>query len=177
MATTQWTIDPAHSEIHFKIRHLMISTVTGSFGTFEGGAETEGDDFSNARIHFSADVSSISTNQADRDGHLKSADFFDAEKYPKITFEGAGMTKTGEDEYELTGNLTIRDITKPVMLKAEAGGTAKDMYGNTKAAFAVTGKINRKDFGLTWNAALETGGVVISDEVRLQAEVQLKKSA
>ena len=177
MAATQWSIDPAHSEIQFKIRHLMITNVTGSFGTFAGGAETEGDDFSNAKVNFSADIASINTNSTDRDTHLKSADFFDADTYPKLSFESTGMTKKSDDEYELTGNMTIRDTTKPVTFTVEAGGITKDPWGNTKAGFSLSGKINRKDFGLTWNAALETGGVMVSEDVKLMAEVQLVKAA
>ncbi len=177
MAATQWSIDPAHSEIQFKVKHLMITTVTGSFGTFSGGAETDGDDFENARIHFSADIASINTNSADRDGHLQSADFFDAATHPKMTFESTSMTKKDDEEYELKGTLTIKGQSQPVTLKAEFGGIGKDPWGNTKAGFSLSGKINRKDFGLTWNAALETGGVMVSEDVRLLAEVQLVKAA
>ncbi len=177
MATTQWSIDPAHSEIQFKVKHLMISNVSGSFTSFSGSAETEGDDFENAQVAFSADLASINTNNEQRDEHLRSDLFFDAEKFPTLSFRSTGMTKGDEDEYNLTGDLTIKGATQPVTFKAEAGGIAKDMRGNTKAAFSLSGKINRKDFGLTWNAALETGGVVLSDEVRLLAEVQLLKGA
>ncbi len=177
MATTTWTIDPAHSEIQFKVKHMMIATVTGSFGSFSGGAETEGEGFDNARIHFSAETASINTNAADRDNHLRSGDFFDSETYPALRFESSGMRKTGDDEYELSGSLTIKDVTRPVVLKAEYGGVGKDPWGNTKAGFSLSGKINRRDFGLTWNAALEAGGVLVSDEVKLLAEVQLIKTA
>lgn len=177
MATTQWTIDPAHSEIQFKVKHLMITTVTGSFGTFSGGAETEGDNFENARIHFTAEIASINTNSPDRDTHLRSADFFEAETHPKLTFESTGMQRKSDEEYLLTGNLTIKGTPQPVTLKAEFGGIGTDPWGNTKAGFSLSGKISRKDFGLTWNAALETGGVMVSDEVRLLAEVQLVKAA
>ena len=176
MATTKWTIDPAHSEIQFKVKHLMITTVTGSFGTFTGGAETEGDDFENARVDFSADVASINTNSTDRDNHLRSADFFDAENHAQLTFEGK-LNKKSDDEYALTGNLTLKGTTQPVTLKAEFGGIGTDPWGNTKAGFSLSGKINRKDFGLSWNAALETGGVMVSEDVRLLAEVQLVKAA
>lgn len=177
MATTKWSIDPAHSEIQFKVKHLMITNVTGSFGTFTGGAETEGDDFENASIHFSADMSTISTNSPDRDNHLKSADFFEVEKYPHMTFQSTSVKKVDGDEYELVGNLTIRDVTKPVTLRAEFSGINKDPWGQTKAGFSLHGKLNRKDFGLTWNASLETGGVLVSDEVKLLAEIQVVKSA
>ena len=177
MATTTWTIDSAHSEIHFKVKHLMITTVTGSFSHFSGGAETESDDFENALIHFSADIASINTNHEQRDEHLRSELFFDAEKFPQLAFESTQTTKRGDDQLELSGNLTIKGVTRPVVLQAEVGGITKDMRGNTKAGFSLSGKINRKDFGLTWNAALESGGVVLSDEVKLLAEVQLTKAA
>ena len=177
MATKQWSIDPSHSEIQFKVKHLMITTVTGSFGAFEGSVETEDDKFDNARVRFTADVASIDTNSADRDNHLRSADFFETAKYPKMSFESTGLKKVEGEEYELTGNLTIKDVTKPVKLKAEFGGIGQDPWGNTKAGFSLNGKINRKDFGLNWNAALETGGVLVSDEVKLIAEIQLVKAA
>jgi polyisoprenoid-binding protein YceI len=176
METTKWSIDPAHSEIHFKVKHLMITNVTGSIDSFTGEAETEGDDFDNAKISFRADMASINTNSADRDAHLKSADFFEVDKYPKLTFESTSMKKISDDEYELRGNLTIKDETKPVTLKVENGGINKDPWGNTKAGFSLSGKLNRKEFGLTWNAALETGGMLVSDDVKLIMEVQLVKA-
>jgi len=176
MATTKWTIDPAHSEIQFKVKHLMVTTVTGSFKKFEGGAESETDDFDDAKISFSADIASIDTNSPDRDGHLKSADFFELEKYPKLQFTSTSFTKKGDGDYELTGDLSIKGITKPVKLKVNYAGQAKDPWGNTKAGFELEGKINRKDWGLAWNAPLEAGGVLVSDEVRLLAEIQLIKA-
>jgi polyisoprenoid-binding protein YceI len=172
-----YKIDAMHSEIHFKIRHLMITNVTGSFSKFEGTMETSKDDFSDAKISFSAEVASINTNNAQRDGHLISADFFDAEKYPEIKFISTGITKKNDEDYKLSGNLTIRDVTKPVDLDVTFGGTMNDMYGQSKAGFEITGKINRKDFGLSWNAATETGGVVLSEEVKLALNVQLVKEA
>jgi polyisoprenoid-binding protein YceI len=172
-----YKIDAAHSEILFKIRHLMITNVTGSFSKFEGTMETTKDDFSDAKISFSAEVASISTNNAQRDGHLISADFFDAEKYPEIKFVSTGITKKSDEDYKLSGNLTIRDVTKAVDLDVAFGGTMNDMYGQSKAGFEVTGKINRKDFGLSWNAATETGGVVLSEEVKLALNVQMIKQA
>ena len=177
METTKWSIDPAHSEIHFKVKHLMITNVTGSLGTFSGTAETVGDNFENAKISFSADMASINTNAPDRDTHLRSADFFEVDKYPKLTFESTSMKKVSGDEYELTGNLTIKDVTRPITLKAESGGMNTDPWGNSKAGFSLNGKLNRKDFGLTWNAALETGGMLVGDEVKLLIEVQLVKAA
>ncbi len=173
MATTKWAIDPTHSEIHFKVKHLMITTVTGSFKNFTAAAETDSEDFSNAAISFSADTTSVDTGSEQRDGHLKSADFFDAEKFPKLSFISTSYTKKGDNEFALTGDLTIKDITKPVTLTVEFGGVAKDPWGNTKAGFTLSGKINRKDFGLSWNAATEAGGLLVSEDVKLLAEIQL----
>lgn len=171
----QWVIDAAHSEIQFKVKHLMISTVTGSFGTFSGTATTQGDDFNNAQISFTAATASINTGQADRDNHLRSADFFDAEQYPEVTFISSSMKNTGGSNFELTGILSMHGVSKEVTLNAEFLGINKDPWGNTKAAFELTGKINRKDFGLNWNAALETGGVLVGEEVKLIANVQLAR--
>lgn len=177
MATekTKWVIDPAHSEIHFKVKHLVISTVTGSFGKFEGSAISDSDDFSNAEFEFSADVDSINTNQADRDAHLKSPEFFDVANHPKLTFKSKSFKKKSDDSYSLTGDLTIRGITHEVTLDVEMGGVVKDPWGNTKAGFEVTGKINRKDFGLTWSALTETGNLVVADDVKLHINVELAK--
>lgn len=177
MSTTKWALDPSHSEVSFKIKHMMISNVTGHFGNFNVAAETEGDDFSKSKVSFTADVNTINTKSDQRDGHLKSGDFFDAEKYPQIKFEATKMNKVSDDEFSVDGNLTIRDVTKPVKLKAEFGGIAKDPYGNIKAGFTVEGKINRKDFGLTWNAATEAGGVMVGEDLKLHAEIQLVKQA
>ena len=172
-----WTIDPTHSEVQFKVKHLMISTVTGTFGTYEGTVETANEeDFAGASINFSADIDSISTGQEQRDGHLKAADFFDAESFPKLTFASTSMEKKEEDSYQLEGNLTIKGVTKPVTLKAEFGGTMDDFYGNTKAGFDISGKINRQDFGLTWSAVTEAGGIVLSDEVKLAFNIQVAKA-
>ncbi len=155
----------------------MISNVLGSFREFEGAATTEGDDFSTAQISFSLNAASIDTEVADRDAHLKSADFFDAENFPKIIFSGNGMKDLGDDIYELTGDLTIKDVTKPVKLQAEFGGIGTDPWGNVKAGFSVSGKINRKDWGMTWNAALEAGGVLVGEEIKLSADIELAKVA
>ena len=174
---TAWAIDTAHSEIHFKVKHMMVSTVTGAFNSFEGMVESDGDDFDGADIRFSADVDSISTNNKDRDAHLKSDDFFNAERFPKLTFESTSFTKKSGDNYRLVGDLTIRDVTKRVELDVEYNGTAVDPYGNTKAGFEISGKINRKEFNLKWNAVTEAGGVVVSDEVRLVLNVQLTKKS
>ncbi|PJJ54547.1 YceI family protein [Hymenobacter chitinivorans] len=175
MATTKWAIDPTHSEVQFKIKHLVISTVTGSFKSFSGEAITENDSFEHAQVNFSLDVQSIDTNQEQRDEHLRNNDFFDAATYPSITFASTGLTKTGDDTYKLTGNLTVKDVTKPVTLDVEYGGTATDFYGNEKAGFEVTGKINRKEFGLTFHAVTEAGSIVLGDDVKLFANVQFVK--
>jgi polyisoprenoid-binding protein YceI len=177
MATTKWAIDPAHSEVQFKIKHLVISTVSGFFKSFEGSAEAEGDDFNNANISFSLDVDSIDTNNEQRDGHLKTGDFFEAETYPKITFKSTSFTKKGDDTYDLVGDLTVKGITKQVTVTAEHGGVAADFYGNTKAGFEITGKINRKDFGLTWDGVTEAGSIVLGDEIKLFINIQLTKQA
>ncbi|WP_299757945.1 YceI family protein [uncultured Pontibacter sp.] len=176
MATTKWVADPMHSEVQFKVKHLMISTVTGYFGKFNAEVETEGDDFTKANsIVFTADVDSINTNNEQRDTHLKSPDFFDAANHEQVRFEGKNFEKVGEDEYKLHGELTIRGTTKPVTVNVEFGGIVVDPYGQTKAGFTVTGKINRKDFGLTWSAVTEAGSVVVSDEIKLNSEIQLVK--
>lgn len=152
----------------------MITNVSGSFDKFSSTVETDGEDFTSAKIEFTGDVNSISTGNEQRDGHLKSADFFEAEKFPEFVFKSTSLSAKGDD-YELTGNLTLRGVTKPVTLAVEAGGVVKDPYGQVKAGFSVSGKINRKDFGLNWNGVTEAGGVVVSDEVRIQAEVQYVK--
>ena len=174
---TKWAIDPMHSEVQFKVKHLVISTVTGFFKSFEGSLETENEDFNDAKIDFSIDIASLDTNQTMRDDHLKSAEFFDAEKYPHITFKSTSFTKTGDDEYKLVGDLTIRDVTKPVTLDVEFGGSAADFYGNTKAGFEITGKINRKEFGLTWDGVTEAGAIVVGEDIKLTINAQLAKQA
>lgn len=173
METTNWVLDPTHSEVHFKIKHLMITNVTGSFNVINATAEAD-EKFNHAKVSFTADINSVHTGNEQRDAHLKGADFFEAEKFPHITFESKDYNAaTGK----LNGNLTIKGITKPVTLEAEFNGTNKDPWGNFKAGFSVNGKINRSDWGLTYNAALETGGVMVSDEVKISAEVQFAKKA
>lgn len=175
MANNKWTIDTAHSEIQFKVKHLMITTVTGYFKKFDLQVETATDDFSTAsKIEFSADINSIDTNNQQRDTHLKSADFFNAEEHGQLHFVGTNYEANG-DEAKLHGDLTIRGITKPITLNVEFGGMVVDPYGQTKAGFTVAGKISRKEFGLTWNAVTEAGSVVVGDEVKIHAEVQLVK--
>ena len=173
---TKWALDPAHSEVNFKVKHLVISSVTGTFKSFEGAFETDQEDFSNANIDFTLDVNSIDTNQEQRDVHLKSADFFDQEKYPQISFKSTSFTKSGDD-YELTGNLNVKDVTKPITLKVEYGGTATDFYGNEKVGFEIIGKISRKEYGLTWDAVTEAGAIVVGDDIKLNINAQFAKQA
>ncbi len=177
MATTSWVIDPTHSEVQFKVKHLVISTVTGSFKSFEGSLQTEGNSFDGASIQFTADVNSIDTNMEQRDGHLKSADFFDAENFPTLSFVSTSFVQKGNEDFTLTGDLTLRGVTKSVTLAVSYGGQMVDFYGNTKAGFELNGKINRKDFGLNWGAVTEAGGVVVSDEVKLHFNIQVAKQA
>lgn len=172
---TAWGIDPSHSELTFKVRHLMITNVKGEFRKFSGTIETDKSDFSDAEVKVTIDARTISTNDDSRDGHLKSADFFDVENYPELTFEGSTFKKLDDANYQLRGMLTIRDVRKMITLDVEYGGLTKDPWGNHKAGFSISGKINRRDWGLNWNAALEAGGVMVSDEVRINAEVQLIK--
>ncbi|HWZ22670.1 MAG TPA: YceI family protein [Cytophagaceae bacterium] len=174
---TKWAIDPTHSEVQFKVKHLVISTVTGTFNSFEGTVESETEDFSDAKVKFSIDVNSIDTNQEQRDGHLKSADFFDTEKYPKISFTSTSFKKVKGEQYKLAGNLTVKDVTKAVELDAEYGGAATDFYGNNKAGFEVTGKINRKEFGLVWDGITEAGAIVVGEDIKLSINIQLAKQA
>lgn len=171
---TIWNIDPTHTEVQFKVKHLVISTVTGFFKKFSGTIESDSEDFDGASVNFSADINSIDTNQTDRDNHLKSADFFAAEEYPTMDFEGELKLVSGND-YQLTGDLTIRGTSKQVEFPVVLGGTMKDPYGNVKSGFEINGKINRKDFGLNWNAVTEAGGIVVSDEVKLQINAQVVK--
>lgn len=174
MATT-WKLDPTHSEVQFKVKHLMITTVTGYFKTFDVTVETEGDDFKKATsVEFTANVDSIDTNNQQRDTHLKSPDFFDADTHGQIVFRSNSFDNSG-DSAELQGDLTIRGVTKPVTVNVEFGGIVVDPYGQTKAGFTVNGRISRKEFGLTWSAVTEAGQVVVGDEIKLAAEIQLVK--
>ncbi|WKK77772.1 YceI family protein [Marivirga salinae] len=172
---TKWNIDPTHSEVQFKVKHLVISTVTGQFNKFEGSLESDNEDFDGAKAEFKLEAASVDTNVSDRDNHLKSAEFFDAEKFPHIKFTNGKLTKSG-DNYKLMGDLTIKDNTKSITLDVEYGGSMVDGYGQNKAGFEITGKINRKEFGLTWNAVTEAGGVVVGDDVKLILNVQVTQS-
>ncbi len=173
----KWAIDLAHSEINFKVKHLMISTVTGKFKEFSATVESENEDFQDARITFEAQADSITTGNDHRDEHLRSADFFDAEQFPVLRFESSEFKPVKGNEYELHGQLTIRGVTKPVKLAVEYNGTHKDPWGNIKAGFELSGKINRTDYGLKWNAITEAGGMTVGEEVKLEAFIELTKQA
>lgn len=169
-----WVLDNTHSTVHFKVRHLVISTVTGSFRNFTGKF-TAGDNLGELKAEFEAETASVDTGLEQRDNHLRSDDFFNSEKFPVLRFRSSEFEKVSDGNYNLKGDLTIRDITKPVTLQVEFGGTMVDFYGNEKAGFTVTGKINRKEFGLQWTAVTEAGGVVVSDEVKIEAGVQFTR--
>lgn len=175
MTATKWAIDPAHSEILFKVKHMMITNVKGEFRNFTAEMNSDGNNFIADSINVVINAASIFTNNDDRDAHLKSGDFFDAANFEELSFKGKSIKKVDEENFQLVGNLNIKGVTKEVALDVEFGGINKDPWGNEKAGFSLTGKINRKDWGLTWNAALETGGVLVSDEVKLNAEVQFVK--
>lgn len=173
MAITKWAIDSTHSEVTFKVKHLMISTVTGNFKIFEGTAETESEDFGKVKnLKFKADVKSVNTNNEERDEHLRSDDFFASEHHPEIRFTAKNFNlKTGK----IKGELTIRRTTKPVSLNVDFGGVAVDPYGQTRAGLTAKGKISRKKFGLIWNSVTEAGNVLVGDQIRLIADVQFIK--
>ena len=177
MATTNWNYDASHSQVAFKIRHLMITNVKGEFMDCKATVTTEDNQFETAHISFEAAAASISTGNEQRDGHLKAADFFDVEKFPVIRFESKGMKKGAGHSYKINGHLTIRDITKPLEVIAVASELVKDPWGQTKVGFEVTAVINRGDYGLVWNAPLEAGGMLLSDDVYINAEVQFVKGA
>ncbi len=174
---SQWAIDLAHSEINFKVKHLMISTVTGKFTDFSATVESENEDFQDAYITFEAQTASITTGNEHRDEHLKSADFFDAEQFPVMRFESSSFRQISGKDYELNGNLAIRGVTNPVKLAVEFNGTHKDPWGNIKAGFELSGKINRTDFGLKWNAITEAGGLTVGEEVKIEAFIELTQQA
>lgn len=175
MEKSTWTIDPTHSEIGFKVKHMMFTNVSGKFNQFEATIENQDEDFETSKINFSTDVNSVDTSNTDRDNHLKNADFFDADNFPKLTFTSTEIQKVTGGEYKISGDLTIKDVTKNVTFETEYSGFMKDPWGNTKIGLSLNGKINRKDFGLTWNAALETGGVLVGEDIKLIAEVQFVK--
>jgi polyisoprenoid-binding protein YceI len=176
MSSTKWVLDPTHSSLSFKVKHLMITNVKGNFNQFE--VDVQGDSFESASIHVVVDVSSVHTNNSDRDGHLKSPDFFDVANFPQIIFHSTAFSKKDSENYVLSGNLTIKNVTRPVELMAEFGGINKDPWGNEKAAFEISGTINREDFSLSYNAPLETGGVLIGTEIKISGDMQfVRKTA
>lgn len=177
MAETKWSLDLAHSELGFKIKHLMISNVTGKFTNFNVTAETVDHDFARAKLVAEVDVASIDTSNPQRDEHLRNADFFATDSHPRMKFVSTDIEQVDDETYHLYGNLTIKDTTKPVKLAVEYSGLATDPWGNVKAGFSISGKINRKDWGINYNAALETGGVMLGEELKIQGEVQLVKQA
>jgi len=176
MSQVKWNLDPAHSEITFKVKHMMIANVKGTFDAFDVQTDSESDDITAGKLSVAIEATSINTNNEQRDGHLRSADFFDVEQFPKITFNSSSFSKVSSEDFKLTGELTIKDVTKSITFDVEFGGVQKDPWGNLKAGFSVEGKISRSEFGLTWNAALETGGVMVSDEVKFSADIQFVKS-
>jgi polyisoprenoid-binding protein YceI len=177
MATTKWVLDPSHSEVEFKIKHLMISTVTGTFSSFATDITTEDEYLATAKVTVTVDVASIDTKNEQRDGHIKSADFFDAAKYPQMKFILTKIDNVDNDgSYDIHGDLTIREITKNVKLAVEFGGVIKDPWGATRAGLTVSGKINRKDFGLSWHMTTDTGGIVLGDDVRVHVALELVKA-
>ncbi len=175
MSKVSWIIDPAHSEIGFKVKHMMFTTVSGHFDKFSAEIESDGDSFENASVDFKAETASVNTNNGDRDNHLRSADFFDSENYPSLLFKSDTIKKLSDNKYLVKGMMTIKDVSKEIELNADYSGLLKDPWGNSKAGFLLETTINRKDFGLTWNAALETGGVLVSEDVRIICEIQLQK--
>lgn len=175
MSKSRWAIDPSHSQIGFKVKYMMFIHVSGRFNDFQAVVENDDDQFETSVISFSANVNSVDTNSFDRDDHLRSADFFDVERFPTITFKSTGIQKIDETKFEVSGDLTIRDVTKNIILEVEHSGSMKDPWGNTKAGVILSGKINRKDFGLNWNTSLETGGVLVGEDIKLISEIQLIK--
>jgi polyisoprenoid-binding protein YceI len=175
MSTTKWALDNAHSEIQFKVRHLMVSWANGNFKKFNAEVRSSGEDFTTARVKFTADVESINTNNEQRDAHLKTGDFFDAANHPQIAFESESWEKIADDEFKLHGLLTMRGVTKKVALRVEFGGVMQDPWGNTRTGFTVSGKINRKDFGVSFGGVSETGNVLLGDDVTINANVEFVK--
>ena len=175
MATTKWVLDPTHSEMVFKVKHLMITNLKGEFRSFNAEIISDGDEFSKATVNATIDATSIYTNQDQRDGHLRGPEFFDVENHKTISFNSTSLTRLDDQNFLLKGMLTIKGVSNEISLQVEFGGINKDPWGNMKAGFSASGKINRKEWGLNWNAPLETGGLLVSDEVRLNLEVQFVK--
>jgi polyisoprenoid-binding protein YceI len=177
MAHTKWSLDPTHSTLGFKVKYLMITNVSGSFKSFNAEVETEGTDFTTAAIHLKAEIGSVDTNNSQRDGHLRSSDFFEAEKFPEMIFDSTKVEKVDEENYLVIGNLTMKGVSKPVKLNVEYGGVTKDPWGGERAGFVITGKINRTDWGINFNSVLETGNLMLAEEVKINSEIQLVKQA
>jgi polyisoprenoid-binding protein YceI len=173
--TTRWELDPTHSELGFRAKHLLIATTKGKFTDYKVTVLSDKADFTDAKIEVIAKVKSISTDNNDRDNHLRSGDFFDAEKYPELKFVGKSVKKVSGNKYKVTGDLTMKNVTKTVTLDMEFGGVVKDPWGNTKAGFTLTGELNRFDYGLAWNKAIETGGLVVDKMIKLDIEIELGK--
>lgn len=177
MTTNNWNLDTVHSGINFTVRHMVVSKVRGRFAKFSGSVALDEGDLTRSVVEATIDTSSIDTGTAQRDDHLRSADFFDVERFPEIRFRSTRIEKLGADRYRLTGELTIRDVTRPITLEAEYGGRGKDPWGNERVGFTAKGTLDRKDFGLKWNQVLETGGVLVSDRVEIELEVQAVRAA
>ncbi len=177
MEKTKWSIDPTHSEIQFKVKHLMISTVTGQFNKFNGTVEMENEDISTAKAHFSAEINSISTNNEQRDAHLNSVDFFDAANHPLLIFNGDKLERVDDENYKLHGTLSMKGISRKATFDVEFGGKTTDPWGNTRIGFSLTGKINRKDFGVNFSMVSETGGILLGEEVKINANAEFVKQA
>lgn len=177
MAKRKWALDPTHSQIEFTVRHMMFAKVKGAFNAFNAEIEADPEDLTTASVTFTIDASSVDTNNTDRDAHLRSADFFDTDHHPNIVFAAKTFTKTGDGEYDVTGDLTIRGVTREETFKVTYNGSGKDPWGNVKAGFSAEGAIKRSDYGLTWNAALETGGVLVGDEIKIAMEIQAAEQA
>lgn len=176
MAKTKWAVDPAHSSVDFSIKHMMIANVKGSFNSFDAEITADPTDLTTADITFNIALSSVDTRNEDRDNHLRSADFFDVENHPQMTFTSTGIVSKGDDEYDVTGNLTIHGVTKTETFAVTYEGSGKDPWGNEKVGFTAAGAIKRSDYGLTWNSALETGGVLVGDKVKIDLQIQAAKA-
>ncbi|MDY0395844.1 YceI family protein [Virgibacillus halophilus] len=177
MTKTTWKVDPAHTSLEFSVKHMMVSRVKGTFEDFEARVEADPEDLTTAEIEFNVDLASIETRNKGRDEHLRSADFFDTENHPKMTFKATEIVRKGQGEYDITGDMTIRGTTKPLTFHVTYEGSGKDPWGNEVAGFSGEGKLNRKDFGLTWNSKLETGGVLVGDDVKISIELEATKEA
>lgn len=175
MSTTKWVLDPTHSELGFKIKHLMITNVSGAFRDFNVEVESHNQDLTTAKINATVQIGSIDTHNEQRDAHLRNSDFFEAEQYPQMLFNSTRVEKTDDENYLVYGNLTLKGITKPVKLNVEYSGVTKDPWGSERAGFIITGKINRSEWGINFNGVLETGGLMLAEEVKINSEIQLVK--